>query len=170
MAKTEICVDTRIQELRDFMGKYKDKPRAESNLIAILHKAQELYGYLDKEAMDEVAFTMNIPTAHIWGVATFYHYFNLTEQGKHTISVCLGTACYIKGAQEILDRIREELKIDIGQLTQDKLFSLQIARCLGACGLAPVMMIDGKIYGQLTPKKVVDILNTYRKMEAQQGK
>jgi len=150
-------------ELKEFMELVRNKPRSESALIAILHKAQEIEGYLSKEIMDEIAEAMNIPTAHIWGVATFYHYFNLTPCGKHTISVCLGTACYIKGADEILDTIKKDLKIDIGQVTEDKLFGLQVARCLGACGLAPVMMIDGKIYGSLTPKKVIEILNTYRK-------
>jgi NADH-quinone oxidoreductase subunit E/NADP-reducing hydrogenase subunit HndA len=155
--------DDKLTELRDYMTQAAARERPESQLIAILHKAQELYGYLDKKVMDEVALTMNIPTAHIWGAATFYHYFNLTPQGKHTISICLGTACYIKGAGEILDKIKEELKISIGQTTEDNLFTLSEARCLGACGLAPVMMIDGKIYGELTPKKVVDILNIYRK-------
>jgi NADH:ubiquinone oxidoreductase subunit E len=106
---------------------------------------------------------MNIPTAHIWGVATFYHYFKLKPTGKHSISVCLGTACYVKGAGEILDTIKHELKIDFGQTTDDNLFTLQEARCLGACGLAPVVMVDDKIYGELTPKKTVDLLNTYRK-------
>lgn len=163
MTKACACQDEKMKELKEFMLQYKDTLRSESNLIAILHKAQELYGYLSKEVMDEVALAMDIPTAHIWGVATFYHYFNLTEQGKHTIAVCLGTACYIKGAGEILDRIKEELKIEVGGITEDKLFSLQIARCLGACGLAPVMMIDGKIYGSLTPKKVSEILQSYRK-------
>lgn len=155
--------DNRIDELREFMAGIKHKERPDSNLISILHKVQGLFGYLSKEAMDEVALFMNIPTAHIWGVATFYHYFNLKPQGKHTISVCLGTACYIKGAGDILDKIKEELKIDIGQTTEDMLFTLQEARCLGACGLAPVVMIDGKIYGSLTPKKISEIIQSYRK-------
>jgi len=158
----ETTIDKK-QELKEFMLMFKDKTHPESNLISILHKAQELYGYLNKEAMDTVAETMNIPTAHIWGVATFYHYFSLTPKGKHAISVCLGTACYVKGAEEILNTIREYLKIDMGQTTQDKLFTLQEARCLGACGIAPVIMIDDKIYGELTPKKVIDILKIYKK-------
>ncbi|MBM3245083.1 MAG: NAD(P)H-dependent oxidoreductase subunit E [Candidatus Omnitrophica bacterium] len=165
MAKTAVA-NEKMDELKEYMGQFKGKPRSESNLITIMHKAQELYGYLSQEAMDAIALEMSIPTAHIWGVATFYHYFNLTEQGKYTISVCLGTACYIKGAAEILDKIREELGIDIGQVTEDKLFGLQIARCLGACGLAPVIMINGKIYGSLTPKKVSEIIQSYRKQAA----
>jgi NADH:ubiquinone oxidoreductase subunit E len=155
--------DPKMAELKEHMEKYKLQPRSESNLIQIMHKAQDLYGYLDRVVMDEVALTMNIPTAHIWGVATFYHYFKLKKPGKHVVSVCLGTACYIKGAGEILERLKEELKINVGGTSQDGIFSLEEARCLGACGLAPVMMIDGKIYGSLTPKKVSEILKEYRK-------
>lgn len=150
-------------ELKEFIDSLKDKEHPESNLIAILHKAQELHGHLNKEVMDEIAFFMNIPTAHIWGVATFYHFFNLKPKGRHSISVCLGTACYVKGAEDILRTIKEELKIDFGETTQDGLFTLQETRCLGACGLAPVIMIGDKIYGELTPKKVLDVLKSYRK-------
>ncbi len=155
--------DKKISELRNFMKESKNKEHADSQLISIMHKAQELYGYLDQAVMNEIAREMNIPTAHIWGVATFYHYFNLTPPGKHTISVCLGTACYVKGAEEILNTIREELKIDFGQTSEDRLFTLQEARCLGACGLAPVIMIDDKIYGSLTPKKALEIIKSYKK-------
>ena len=160
---TTETTDKKMAELREFMSRCKNLPRPESHLIAILHKAQQLYGYLSKEVMDEVAITMSIPTAHIWGVATFYHYFNLKPKGKHSVSVCLGTACYVKGAEDVLTTLKEELKIEMGETTEDKLFTLQEARCLGACGLAPVMMIDDKIYGELTPKKVVEILKNYRK-------
>jgi NADH:ubiquinone oxidoreductase subunit E len=113
--------------------------------------------------MNVVAETMGIPTAHIWGVATFYHYFNLKPRGKYFVSVCLGTACYVKGSAEILDTIKDELKVDIGGTTDDLLFTLQEARCLGACGLAPVIMINDKIYGELTPRKTTEIINNYRK-------
>jgi len=158
-----VAADTKMSELKEFMEQCKQKDHPESHLIAILHKAQALYGYVSQETMDEVANTMNIPTAHIWGVATFYHYFNLKPKGKHTIAICLGTACYVKGAQQVLEAIKEELGIDFGQTSEDKLFTLQEARCLGACGLAPVAMIDEKIYGELTPKKIVEILKSYRK-------
>jgi len=155
--------DKKITELKTFMREAKTREHPDSQLISILHKAQELYGYLSQEAMTEVAKEMNIPTAHIWGVATFYHYFNLKPKGKHSISVCLGTACYVKGAEEILNAIREELRIDFGQTSTDNLFTLQEARCLGACGLAPVIMIDDKIYGSLTPKKALEIIKSYKK-------
>jgi NADH-quinone oxidoreductase subunit E/NADP-reducing hydrogenase subunit HndA len=154
--------DEKKEELKKYMESVKDAPHAESFLIAILHKAQGLYGYLSQEVMDEIACTMNIPTSHIWGVATFYHYFNLSPRGQHVISVCLGTACYVKGAEQILAAIKEHLNVQMGETTEDKLFTLQEARCLGACGLAPVVMIDDKIYGELTPDKMREILNTYK--------
>ena len=128
-----------------------------------MHKAQELFGYLDSKVMDEIAVLMGIPTAHIWGAATFYHYFNLTPTGTHTIYVCLGTACFVKGAQGVLDAIKSELDIDINGTTEDGIFTLRQTRCLGACGLAPVVMIDDKMYGQLSPDKIIDILKSYRK-------
>jgi NADH:ubiquinone oxidoreductase subunit E len=115
--------------------------------------------------MEFISQAMNIPTANIWGVATFYHYFNLTPRGKYTISVCLGTACYVKGAGEIMEALKEELHVKEGETTKDMMFTLQEARCLGACGLAPVIMINGKIHGDLTPKKVVDVIKQYRKQE-----
>lgn len=149
--------------LKEYLKKYINLPRAESNLITILHKVQEIYGYLDREALDEVAKTIQIPTAHIWGVATFYHHFKLKKPGKHIISICLGTACYIKGADEILEKLKSELKLDIGGVTEDGFFSLEEARCLGACSLAPVIMIDNKIYGNLTPQNVLQILNDFKR-------
>lgn len=155
--------DSRMKELKEFMEGMKAMEHPESNLIAILHRAQELYGYLTKDVMDEIAVTMDIPTAHIWGVATFYHLFNLKPRGKHVISLCLGTACYVKGADAILDVLKKELKIALGQTTEDNMFTLQETRCLGACGLAPVMMLDGRIYGELTPEKTVKIIEEFRK-------
>ncbi|MBM4102430.1 MAG: NADH-quinone oxidoreductase subunit NuoE [Planctomycetes bacterium] len=153
----------KMDELRTFIAACMQKEYSDSYLIAVLHKAQELFGYLPVEVMDEVAQRMNIPTAHLWGVATFYHYFNLKPIGKYVISVCLGTACYVKGATEVLEAIKRELGVEIGQTTADNLFTLHEARCLGACGIAPVIMINDKIYGELDAKKVVALINQYRK-------
>jgi NADH-quinone oxidoreductase subunit E/NADP-reducing hydrogenase subunit HndA len=153
----------KMDELKAFIADCSQKEYPDSYLIAVLHKVQGLFGYLPREVMDQVADIMQIPTAHIWGVATFYHYFNLKPIGKHTISVCLGTACYVKGAAEILEAIKRELGIQVGQTTEDMMFTLQEARCLGACGIAPVIMIDDKIYGELDAKKVVAVINQYRK-------
>ncbi|HOL48291.1 MAG TPA: NADH-quinone oxidoreductase subunit NuoE [bacterium] len=158
-------LDKREEELIKYMDEKKKLEYPESYLIAILHKAQELYGYLSKEIMLKIAYYMKIPTSHIWGVATFYHYFKLKPIGKYVISICLGTACYVKGAQLILDKLKEELKINIGETTEDMLFTLQEARCLGACGLAPVIMINEKIYGDLTPEKISEIIKEIRKKE-----
>lgn len=161
--KTAPVVDDKREALREFIDEVKTREHADSRLIDVLHKTQELYGYLPTEVMDEIAQAMQIPTAHIWGVATFYHYFKLTPPGKYEISVCLGTACYVKGATQILQAIQDELKIGIGDVTEDGLFSLGPARCLGACGLAPVVMIGERIHGELTPKKIVQVLKDYRK-------
>lgn len=159
---TEATQD-KMDQLTAFMDDVAQKEHAESYLIAVLHKAQELYGYLPEDVMDQVAEKMQIPTAHIWGVATFYHYFNLKPVGKHMVSVCMGTACYVKGADKVLEVLKKELGVPVGETTEDKLFTLQEARCLGACGIAPVIMIDDKIYGELDSKKTVNLINQYRK-------
>ncbi len=160
---TELAQD-KMTTLREFMADAAGRQYSESYLIAVLHKAQELFGYLSREVMDEVANGLQVPAAHIWGVATFYHYFNLTPPGRYTISVCLGTACYVKGAGQILETLQQHLGIEVGEATADGLFSIQQARCVGACGLAPVMMIDDKIYGDLTPEKTVSIIEEHRRM------
>lgn len=154
--------DQKLKELKGYISSFKSVEHSNSYLIAVLHKAQELFGYISQDVMNEVSAAMNIPTAHIWGVATFYHYFNLSPKGKHTVSVCMGTACYVKGADKILDAIKEDLQISIGETSSDGLFTLQEARCLGACGLAPVVMIDDKIYGNLTAQKALEILRKYK--------
>jgi NADH-quinone oxidoreductase E subunit len=156
----------KTDEIKAFIAECSRKDYPESYVIAVLHKVQSLFGYLPREMMDQVAEMMNVPTAHIWGVATFYHYFNLKPIGKYVISVCMGTACYVKGAEEVLNAIRQELGIEMGQTTEDKLFTLHEARCLGACGIAPVIMIGDKIYGELDAKKVVMLIKQYRKSAA----
>jgi len=159
--------DKRAQ-LKAYIDEVKQKPYKDSYLIAVLHKTQALYGYLPQDIIDEIALDMDIPTARIWGVATFYHYFNLKPQGKHQISVCLGTACYVKGAAQIMEILKQHLKVEVGQTSEDGLFTLRPARCLGACGLAPVVMIDETIYGELTPKKITDIVNKYQRQARKQ--
>lgn len=159
----DISHDSRMVELRDYINQYKDKKNFESYLIAVLHKTQELYGYLDKAVMDFIAEEMKIPTSHIWGVATFYHHFNLEPKGKYSISVCLGTACYVKGSQQVLDSIKNYLNIKVGETTENRLFTLEETRCVGACGLAPVVMIDGLVYGKVTPQSIIEILKEYEK-------
>jgi NADH-quinone oxidoreductase E subunit len=146
--------------------KYGREPHPESRLITVLHKVQEHYGYLGREQMDAVAQLMQIPTATLTGVATFYHFFRLQPRGKHIIHVCLGTACYVKGADRVVDRLKQELGVDIGETTGDGLFSLEASRCLGTCGLAPVIMIGEEVYGQMTPEQVPALLEKYAKADA----
>jgi NADH:ubiquinone oxidoreductase subunit E len=130
--------------------------------MQILQKAQGIFGYLPLEVQQFISDETNIPLADIYGVVTFYTQFSTEEKGKHKIGVCLGTACYVRGSQEILDKLSEELKVSVGKTTEDKLFTLEATRCLGCCGLAPVMVIDDDVYGKLEAKKIPDILKKYQ--------
>ncbi len=130
-------------------------------LMPVLHEAQNIYGYLPAEVQTVVAEQLNVPLAEVYGVATFYSRFSLTPKGKHIISICLGTACYVKGSDKILQAVERELRISCGDCTPDKKFSIESCRCVGACGLAPVMIIDGDVYGKLTEKDVKGILDKY---------
>lgn len=130
-------------------------------LMPVLHEAQEIYGYLPAEVQTVIAEELNIPLAEVYGVATFYSQFSLAPKGKHKISVCLGTACYVKGSDKVLEAIEKELRISCGECTPDKKFSIDSCRCVGACGLAPVMIVDGEVYGRLTPQDVKGILDKY---------
>ena len=130
-------------------------------LMPILHEAQSIYGYLPSEVQTLIADQLNIPLAEVYGVATFYSRFTLNPKGKHQISVCLGTACYVKGSDKVLSAIERELRISCGECTPDRKFSIDSCRCVGACGLAPVMIIDGEVYGKLTERDVKGILDKY---------
>jgi NADH:ubiquinone oxidoreductase subunit E len=142
------------------------KEHPESYLIAVLHKLQQRFGYLKREHLDEVAQRMQVPTAFVSGVATFYHFFRLKPQGRHQISVCLGTACFVKGADKILEAFQTELGIGLAEVTSDGLFSLDLTRCLGVCGLAPVVTINNKVYSQVTPQQVPELLNKVKAEDA----
>lgn len=145
----------------ELIGRTKHLAHSESYLIAVLQMLQKHYGYLPKRALDAVSQVMQIPAAKVTGVATFYHFFTFVPKGKHTISVCLGTACYVKGAQILVDRLKDLLGVEIGQATKDGLFTLECARCVGACALAPVMMIGDKVYANVKPDELVKILSKY---------
>ncbi len=132
-------------------------------LMPVLHEAQEIYGYLPSEVQTVISEQLDIPLAEVYGVATFYSQFSLSPKGKHRISVCLGTACYVKGSDKILEVLEKELKIKCGECTPDGKFSIDSCRCVGACGLAPVMIIDGEVYGKLTADEVNGILEKYIK-------
>ena len=134
-----------------------------SRLMAVMQEAQGIYGYLPEEVQQIIADGLDISTSEVYGVATFYSQFSLTPKGEHKISVCLGTACYVKGADKVLEKIEEKLGIKSGQCTPDGLFSIDSCRCVGACGLAPVVMIDEDVYGKLVPEDVDSILAKYTK-------
>ncbi len=132
-------------------------------LMQTLHKAQEIFGYLPIEVQKFVSEKTKIPMAEIYGVATFYTQFSLEPKGKHTVGVCMGTACYVKSAQQVLDKLAKELKISVGETTGDGLFTLEATRCLGCCGLAPVMMIGETVYGKVKTEDIPEIIESYRK-------
>lgn len=160
-----MCCENQIpmrEELEEIIEKYKETPGA---LIPVLHEAQDLYGYLPFEVQKIIADGLDIPVAKVYGVVTFYSQFSLTPKGKYRISVCLGTACYVKGAAEILDKLKERLSIDVGECTDDGLFSLDSCRCIGACSLAPVVTINEEVYGKLVPEDIDGIIDKYEAME-----
>lgn len=153
---------TTEQQLQDVIEKYKDMPGA---LIPVLHEAQEIYGYLPFEVQKTIAKGLGLPVAKVYGTATFYSQFSLTQKGKYRINVCLGTACYVKGAGEILNKFKERLSIDVGECTEDGKFSLDACRCIGACGLAPVITVNDEVYGRLKEDDVDKIIDKYEGME-----
>ena len=131
-------------------------------MIAILHKVQSRFGHLSPQRLDAVAQLLQVPAAKVAGVATFYHFFRLQPRGRHLINVCMGTACYVKGAQRVAQRVMDELGILWGETTKDGVFTLEGARCLGTCGLAPIVMIDDTVHGSVTPDQVPALLEQYR--------
>ncbi len=153
------CVEEKgTKEVKEILEKYK---KDKSNLIQILNEIQEKYGYIPKQAQIEVSEYLSIPMAEIYGVITFYSRFTLEPKGKYNISVCLGTACFVKGSQALLDRLKERLKIEEGQTTADGKFSIDATRCVGACGLAPVFTVNDEVYGKATVKKLDEVLDKY---------
>ena len=148
------------KELDAFIEEWKTKP---GNLIMILHRVQEEQGFISREAADEVAKRTGTPLARVYGTMTFYHFFKTVKPGKNTISVCLGTACYLKGSQDLFDEAKSILKLGDGEVTsQDGQFSLEPVRCIGCCGLAPVLSVNGEVYGKLTRDEIEGIIAKYQ--------
>ncbi len=137
----------------------------EEHLIHVLHKAQGLFGYLPQNLQLYIARKLNLSGARVNGVVTFYSYFNEKPVGKYTISVCMGTACFVKGADKVLDRVMEITGLNKGEISKDGLFTIKDVRCIGACGLAPVLTVNEKVYGKVKPKDVDDIIRYYRSIE-----
>ena len=157
------CVEKRItKEMEEILNKHS---KQRDSLIAILNEVQEKYGYIPKQSQIEISKYLEMPMAEIYGVITFYSRFTTTPKGKYNIAVCLGTACFVKGSQSILERIKERLKISGGETTPDGKFSIDEVRCVGACGLAPVFMVNDEVYGNATVKMVDEVLDKLEKEE-----
>jgi len=154
----EIVTPAMYLKIDEIVARYKDKP---GSLIPVLQQAQDVCGYLPHAVQRYVARGMNMSPSVVFGVATFYSFFTLVPRGKHVIRVCLGTACYVKRSEEILDKIKDELDLEVGEVTRDKKYSLEAVRCLGACGLAPVVVIGQDTYGDVAATKVMDIIKKY---------
>lgn len=159
-----------LESLAAFLESKKALREEHGKLMLSLHKAQTLFGYIPKEAMDYISEQLEVPTAHIFGMVTFYNYFSLKPKGKYQISTCKGTACYVAGGARILEKLKDKLKIGEGDTTPDGLFSLNITRCLGCCGLSPVMQINDEVYVRIVPEKVSGIIDKYRKQESKSKK
>jgi len=146
-------------QLQESIAKHKGERGA---VMPVLQEAQSLFGYVPQDVQEMIADGLGVTLSEVYGVATFYAQFSLKPKGEYVIGVCLGTACYVKGSQKVMDKLSEELKIEPGETTDDGKFTLNATRCLGACGLAPVMMINDEVYGRLTPDVVPGILDKYR--------
>jgi len=155
------CQSEKFKQLEDIIEAHKDQPGA---LIPVMHEAQDLFGHLPFAVQTAIAEGLGVPLADVYGVATFYSKFTLETKGTYQINVCLGTACYVKGAQAVVDKIADALHIKVGETTPDGIFSLDATRCIGACGLAPVMTINEKVFGELDADKVEKILHEYLEM------
>ena len=147
-----------VSKIKEICASYNRDPQ---ELINILHACQEHFGNLPAEVQEVISAETGIPVAKIYGVVTFYSFFSMTPKGKHPISICMGTACYVRGAERVLEEFKKELKLQVGQTTPDGKFSLSSLRCVGACGLAPVVLIGDKTYGRVAPDDVKKILKEY---------
>ena len=155
----KICLSQRrIDEIKNICRKYGNDP---GELINILHGVQDTLGYLPKEVQELIALELGISAARVYGVVSFYSFFTMKPKGKYPISVCMGTACYVKGSKNILERLAKELDVKVGSTTKDGRFTLRDTRCLGACGLAPVIMINDDVYGRLVPDDIPAIIEKY---------
>ncbi len=151
-----------LARLDEIIADYRDKPGA---LIPVLQIAQGIFGYLPASALKKISLGLNKSYSEVAGVVGFYSFFSTVPRGKHMVRVCLGTACYVRGGKQVLEALKDKLKIDVGETTEDRLFSLDVARCFGACGLAPAIMIDDEVHQRVKPTKIAAILDQYREAE-----
>ena len=150
--------ESKINFVKDICKSFNNEP---GEVINVLHKVQGEFGYLSAEVQELVAEELNIPVARVYGIVSFYSFFTMIPKGRYPISVCLGTACYVRGAEKVIDELKRQLAVQVGGTTEDGKFSLESCRCIGACGLAPVITINGDVYGRLTPNELGDILAKY---------
>jgi len=158
----EVDESALLARLDEVLEDYREKPGA---LIPVLQIAQSIFGYLPESALKRIAIGLDKPYSEVAGVVGFYSFFSTVPRGKHQIRVCLGTACYVRGGKRVLDAIKEHLGVDVGETTPDRLFSLEVARCFGACGLAPTLTIDGEVHQRVKPHKISEMLDQYRNQE-----
>lgn len=151
--------DSDIKKINDICASFNNEP---GELINVLHKTQGEFGYLPAEVQEVVAQGLNVSVAKVYGVVTFYSFFTMLPKGKHPISICTGTACYVRGAEKVLDEFKKQLNIEVGETTPDGNFSISCLRCVGACGLAPVVTVGDKVYGRVAPEGVKEILEEYK--------
>jgi len=147
-----------LKKLDGIIAKYKDKP---GSLIPVLEEAQVMLEFLPMPILKIIAAGLNLPLSRVYGVVTFYSFFTMSPRGKHTMRVCLGTACYVRGGKNIYDNVKKELHVEEGETTQDRLFTLETVRCVGACGLGPVIFVGEDVHGRLKPAKVKDVIKQY---------
>ena len=150
--------ESKINFVKDICKQFNNEG---GEVINVLHKVQGEFGYLSAEVQELVAKELNIPVSRVYGIVSFYSFFTMTPKGRYPISVCLGTACYVRGAEKVIDELKRQLAVQVGGTTPDGKFSLNCLRCVGACGLAPVMMIGDQVYGRVTADKVAGILAEY---------
>ncbi|MHB9093378.1 MAG: NADH-quinone oxidoreductase subunit NuoE family protein [Eubacteriales bacterium] len=151
--------DEKLAKLNEVIDEFKEQPGA---LIPVLHKAQQIYGYLPEEVQYHISQGMRVPLADVYGVVTFYALFTMKPRGAYNIAVCLGTACYVKGAGELVTKIGNELGVKIGEISEDRKFSIESTRCIGACGLAPVLTVNEEVHGRLNGDQLGELLRKYK--------
>ncbi len=147
-----------MKKVDGIIDRYRNK---RGGLIPVLEECQEIVGYLPVELQEYISKGLNVPGSTVYGVVTFYSFFSMVPKGRHTIKVCMGTACYVKGIAEVLNRLRSKFNLDVGATTEDKRFSLEAVRCIGACGMAPVVVVDEDTHGGITSDKILKILDNY---------
>jgi NADH:ubiquinone oxidoreductase subunit E len=159
----EASEDQLLARLDEVLKEYRDKPGA---LIPVLQIAQGIFGYLPESALKKISLGLNKSYSEVAGVVSFYSFFSTVPRGKHLVRVCLGTACYVRGGKRVLDVLKQKLGIDVGGTTPDRMFSLDVARCFGACGLAPAISIDDEVHQRVKPARINEILDQYRNKDA----